>query len=138
LEIGSITGCCSCCWIRPVCGDEYGLIDHWSGIFSYKNMSIIVQLQFDSCQRILGSRTWLSSCKAVVVFVVTLILLILKDFLFFLSALKNKTESWLCCREIRTDNRFLETLSTYKIHILWLTPLKFMSMEIEGKQDNTF
>jgi len=25
-----------------------------------------------------------------------------------------------------------------KIHILWLTLLKFMSMEIEGKQDNTF
>ncbi len=48
LEIGSITWCCSCCWIRPFCGDEYGLIDHWSGIFSYKNMSIIVQLQFDS------------------------------------------------------------------------------------------
>jgi len=48
LEIGSITGCCSCCWIRPFCGDEYGLIDHWSGIFSYKNMSITVQLQFDS------------------------------------------------------------------------------------------
>ncbi len=90
LEIGSITGCCSCCWIRPFCGDEYGLVDHWSGIFSYKIWLSQCSYSLILDQRILGSRTCSSSCKAVVVvFVVTLIQLILKLFSFFLSALKN-------------------------------------------------